>query len=346
MDMNRGMIRYLRAHVFDAEGNSSVSQQSISDAEKVAQKAQDDLAAAKAAEKAAAEAARKSIKVESYSKEDDDKEKEKEQDDDEDEDEPEDDEDENDDEEDDEEDADNIRKKPTAAEIAAEQAAEKEARRAARVEKRINKLTAQAKAAEDEVARLRAQLAEKPVEGLTEEEVDRRATDKALSLAKQKEIEAQQNAFDAKGDELSKAATKIDKDFNRKINAAAEECGLMPREMIEYLSDLDNKNGGDVIAHIANDVDLYDEIISLTPRKLAVRLEKLSEELKAKPKATRTNGKPPRERPSAPPPSEPIPEGNTHRGNTLPKTPTQNMDEYARIRALQVEARNKARGYR
>src|SRR5258708_26730524 len=60
---------------------------------------------------------------------------------------------------------------------------EKEDRRQSRIQKRIDKLTATVGNKDTEIAELKKQLAEKPIEGLTEEEVERRANKKAKELA-------------------------------------------------------------------------------------------------------------------------------------------------------------------
>ena len=65
------------------------------------------------------------------------------------------------------------------------------------------------------------------------------------------------------------------------------------------------------------------------------RLDKMSEELKGKNKIVK-----PKER-IIPDPIEPINDGSNNRGNVLPKNPTQNMEEYVRIRNAQAEAYRK-----
>lgn len=223
-------------------------------------------------------------------------------------------------------------------------AKEKEERRQGRIQKRIDKLTATVGTKDAEIAELKKQLAEKPVEGLTEEEVNRRAEKIAEAKLKDKIAEDEKKQFEKNAEALIKNSIKVDKDFEKKINEVAKETDtLMPKYMVEILADLDNGNGHEILAQLANDEDLYEEICNLSERKMTQRLIRMSDKLKGE---TRES---PRERSRErriPDPIEPINDGNSNRGNTLPNNPTKNMDEFVRIRALQTEARIKARGYR
>jgi hypothetical protein len=213
---------------------------------------------------------------------------------------------------------------------------EKEDRKQERLQRKFDKLAAEKTKAEKEVEALRKQLAEKPIEGLTEEEVERRAAAKAEQLAAAKEAEKAQKEFEKTADSLIKAANKVDKEFEKKIKDVAADTGvLMPKYMVEILSDLDNKNGGEILARLADDEDLYEEICTLSERRMTKRLDKMSEELKNRNKIVK-----PKER-VLPDPIEPINDGSNNRGNVLPKNPTQNMDEYVRIRNAQAEAYRK-----
>ncbi len=226
-------------------------------------------------------------------------------------------------------------------ELTAEQKeAAKQERKDARMQKRIDKLTALNGNFENEIKTLKAQLAEKPVEGLTEQEVDRRAEAKAQALADAREKDRKQKDFEKTADTLIKDAKKADKDFEKKINEVAKETDVfMPGFMINILSEIDN--GGEILASLSNDPDLYEEVCTLSERSMTRRLDKMSEEIKA---AKKSNGKQQQRRPDPPPPVEPV-DGVSNRGNSLPSNPTKNMEEFVRIRALQTEARRKARGY-
>ena len=215
---------------------------------------------------------------------------------------------------------------------------DKEDRKQERLQRKFDKLAAEKTKAEKEVEALKKQLAEKPVDGLTEEEVERRAAKKAEELAAAREVDKQQKEFQKAADDLIKAANKIDKDFEKKINAVAEETATkMPKYMVEILADLDHKNGAEILARLADDEDLYEEICTLSERRMTKRLDKMSEELKNKGKTAK-----PVER-RIPDPIEPINDGSNNRGNVLPKNPTQNMDEFVRIRNIQAEAYRKSK---
>src|SRR5216684_319737 len=214
---------------------------------------------------------------------------------------------------------------------------EKEERRQGRIQKRIDKLTATVGSKDAEIEALKKQLAEKPVEGLTEEEVERRAAKKAEELAAARDTDRENKAFQKTADDLIKAANKVDKDFEKKINEVAVETDTkMPKYMVEILSDLDHKNGHEILAMLANDEDLYQEICELSERRMTKRLDKMSEELKGRNKIK------PKEK-IIPDPIEPINDGGSNRGNVLPKNPTSNMEEFVRIRNAQAEAYRKSK---
>lgn len=213
-------------------------------------------------------------------------------------------------------------------------AKEKEDRKQARIQKRIDKLTASNGEKDKEIAALRAQLNEKPKEGLTEEEIERRAAEKAQLLADQKETARLEREFQKNADSLIKAANKIDKDFETKIKEVASDTDtLMPKEMVEVLAELDHKNGHEILALMANDADMYEEICTMPMRKMIKHLDKMSEELFNK---SKNKTKTARERERLPDPIVPINDGTNNRGNQLPSKPTQNMDDYVRIRAEQT----------
>lgn len=305
--MNELLRKYLNSvKMFEAPND----QGSNNDPEKVAADA-----AAKAAEQRQKD--RDAIKVDSFSNKD------KENNEDEEEEEPEGEE--EDDEEDEEENETEDEKKERLAK-------EKEDRKNARIQKRIDRLTAENGNKDAEIERLRKQLEEKPVEGLTEEEVERRAAIKAEELAKQKEIESDQRRFNKDSNKLFNDAVKVDKEFKTKIDEVAEDAGLIPAQMVVVLADLDNENGGEVLAHLANDPDEYEVIINLSPAKMSQRIIRLSDKLKSEKKSAT----PRRERSNAPPPIEPVDDGHRNRGNILPKDPTKNMEEYVRIRNIQA----------
>src|SRR5512147_977419 len=131
--------------------------------------------------------------------------------------------DENEDDEDEDEEKEDEEKQETDEEKAARVAQEKEERRQSRIQKRIDKLTASNKNYEAEIARLQKQLEAKPIEGVTEEDIERMAEERAnkkLQDKLQKDAEAQ---FFAMCDRLEAEAIKIDKNFGNKLKALVEE---------------------------------------------------------------------------------------------------------------------------
>jgi len=229
-------------------------------------------------------------------------------------------------------------------------AKEKEDKRQARMQRRIDKLTAEKKFTEAELAKLQKQIAEKPVEGLTEEEVQRRAEKLAADIVKQREQTNLQDQFQKDCDKLQAAAVKVDKEFNSKIAVVAQEVAPIPAVMIGILNDLDNENGGAVLTYLANNVDEYEgmfrtvngDLIALSEGKMTAKLIRISDKLKAEEAARKAKKKPS----ALPEPITPVNEGRDARtANVLPSKPTENMDDYVRIRNEQEMAKRKARGY-
>lgn len=221
-----------------------------------------------------------------------------------------------------------------------EKEAAKAKRKEDRVQRRIDKAVAAQKEAETELAKLRAQLQEKPVEGLTEEEVERRAQLKADEAVKTKEAERIRKDFEKKCDDLQAGAIKVNKEFDKNVNEMASEIGAIPEPIIYILSDLDNANGAEVLEYLAkpDNIDEMEEIYKMSVHKATTKLVRLSDKLKDAKKA------PPRKQSAVPPPVNPIAE-NGRRNDTMPKNPTQNMDEFIRIRNKQIDERRKAKGY-
>src|SRR6185369_3480306 len=101
-------------------------------------------------------------------------------------------------------------------------------------------------------------------------------------LARQSQEEFNKRQFDKDCEIVQKAALKTDKDFNTKIHQVVAETETpIPGVMIGMLTDLDHENGGEVLAHLANDVDLYEEITNLPPGKMQLKLIRISDKLKA-----------------------------------------------------------------
>jgi chromosome segregation ATPase len=230
-------------------------------------------------------------------------------------------------------------------ELTPEQKAEKEAkekleakatRKQERMQRRIDRAIAEKKAAETEVAKLKAQLEASPDQKLTAEEIEAKAEAKAKQKLAEKELENLQDKFDKACETLAKAATKVDKDFNEKINELADDIGKIPSFMIGVLEDMEN--GGEVLAHIANDDELAEEIWAMRPTKMTKALVEISAKLEAA-------KKPPKKQISkVPDPGTPV-KGNRQVSNTITEADAKNMDVYTRKRMAQIAEKRKAQGY-
>lgn len=228
-------------------------------------------------------------------------------------------------------------------------AAKKLERKEKRMQKRIDTLTAKLDLTEKEKVKLEDQLKANPDKTLTEEEVQRRAERLAADLVTKRENEEGKKLFQRDCDNLQAIAIKVDKDFDKKMAEVAEDVGAIPQHMIGVLSyNLDNQNGGEVLAYLANNPDEYEDIRELSEGKMTAKLIRLSDKIKiekekaeAKEKEKKTKEK---EKP-LPDPIEPINTGrDVSSSNQLPANPTKNMDTFVRIRNQQELEAKKARG--
>ncbi len=142
----------------------------------------------------------------------------------------------------------------------------------AKIQKRIDKEVAKRKAVEAERDELKRKLEAKPDadKALTEEDVETRAERKAAEKDAQREFVKACNR-------VADAALKVDKEFTKKVDSMAEEIGPIPGHMIGILDDLDN--GGEVLSHLANNVDEAEEMYKFPPIKMGVELAKLATKL-------------------------------------------------------------------
>lgn len=204
----------------------------------------------------------------------------------------------------------------------------------ARIQRRIDKEVAKRKELETKIIELQKALEAKVAEGevtLTEEDIETRAEAKAnMKLAEKK--------FTEDCNKLQSEAVKIDKDFDKKIKAVADDIGPIPSLMIGVLADLDN--GGAVLNYLANDPDEAERIYALTnsPAKMAVELSKLSIKVIPK-KETKAVSK-------VPAPITPVGGGKVNVDEVL--SDKADMKEWIRIRNKQIKERmeNKRAGYR
>ncbi len=203
----------------------------------------------------------------------------------------------------------------------------------ARLERRTGKTAGERDQLKKDLKEAKAALDAKVKDGeqpLTEEEVNRRAKDIA-------EQTVTQNEFNRMQEDLISDAKKIDKNFMTKINNLAEEVAPLPGLMIPALNELDNENGGAVLNYLTENPDEYEEILTLkSPTKIINKLIKISDKLadEKKPKPKKIS--------QAPDPAKKDIGGNASKNNdTLPAKPTENMKDYVRIRAKQVEQRRR-----
>lgn len=229
-------------------------------------------------------------------------------------------------------------KEETDEEKTARLAQEKADRQERRVQRRIDKAIAAQKAAEARAEAAEARLKEQPVEGLTEEEVQRRAAELAATKLAEQQAKDAKKKFEDTCDSLESVAIKTDKDFSKKIVEVTSELGPIPAHIIEVLGDLEHGNGGQVLAYLADNIDEAEDLYELrdNPRKLDRALSKISDKLKEAEK------KPRRERSAVPPPIEPV--GNS-RQESIRITGKETQEEFNAKRAKQEAEKRAARGW-
>lgn len=204
-----------------------------------------------------------------------------------------------------------------------------------RMQRRIDEATAARRTAEAEVERLKAQLEANPDQKLTAEEVEQRAEAiAARKLAEKNEAEIRAK-FDKDCEKLQKAANKVDKDFDDKIADIAADIGPIPSFMIGVLDDLDN--GGEVLAHIANDDELAEEIWKMKPTRMTKKLLDISENLKPKPKKKEIS--------KVPAGPDPVKTNRSSNSAIITEADTKDMDSYVAKRRAQMADKRKAQGF-
>lgn len=245
-------------------------------------------------------------------------------------------------EENEEEEEDEIKKKEETEEEKAEREKQekiqaKAQRKQDRMQRRIDENVAKRKEAEAEVERLKAQLAADPDKKLTEEEVEARAEAIAAKKLADKELKDLQEKFDKDCEKLQKAAIKVDKDFDDKIADIAADIGPIPSFMIGLLNDLDN--GGEVLAHIADDDELAEEIWSMRPARMTRKLVEISDKL------IKAKAPPKKEISRVPDPGTPVKPNRSSNSTIITEADTKNMDSYVKKRQAQMAEQRKARGF-
>lgn len=217
-----------------------------------------------------------------------------------------------------------------------EKQAAKAQRKQDRMQRRIDAATAKAREAEAEIARLKAQIEADPEKKLTAEEVERLAEEKAAKKLAEKQVADIKAEFEKTCDNLQKAANKIDKEFDIKINDLASEFGPIPSFMIGILDDLDN--GAEVFVALANDDDLAETVWNAKPAKMTKKLVELSNKL--------AEAKKPKAKPLSRVPDPVKPVGSTRViSNTITEADTKNMDSYVAKRQRQMAEKRKLQGF-
>ncbi len=246
------------------------------------------------------------------------------------------------DEEGDEENEDDLTDEEKAAKEAEKKAAEKAAAKAQRkndrMQRRIDEATAAAKAAREE---LEAFKKANPDSKLTPEEVEAKAEALAAEKLAAKHLEEVKAKFDESCANLQKAATAVDKDFYEKIVDISDQFGPIPSFMIGVLDDLDN--GGEVLAHIANDDDLAEKLWKLNKdgknAKMTKEIVAISDKLE-----TEKKNKNKRQISKVPEPIAPV-RASRSTSTVITEADTKNMDSYVAKRRAQMAADRKAKGF-
>lgn len=215
----------------------------------------------------------------------------------------------------------------------------REARKEERQQRKWDKLARERDAAKEENERLKKQIAENNPDSLTEEEVERRAEAKAAAKLEEQELARQQREFNKNVKDLELSAKKADPKFNEKLDDMIEELDRpIPGSVISILSDLDHKNGGEVLNYLTENLDEADDIFDLSPHKMTQKLIRISDKLKEtkKDKNGKTSRKPP------PPPLNTVRETGKAETNII--TGKESMDDFVRLRERQSEQYRKSKG--
>lgn len=193
-----------------------------------------------------------------------------------------------------------------------------------RIQRRIDREVAKRKTLEDENKELRAKLAAKPDDEnvLTEEDVEKRANQRALEMRARDNLERDQ-------DKIVKQGEKADPKFIAKVNALAEDIGKMPPVIVGILADLDN--GGLVLNYLTDNVDEAEKIWAMNPTRMALELKNIDIKIAKKPEKKISK---------VPAPNDPV-GGKGNNPEVL--SDKDDMKDWVRKRNAQVEERKKAR---
>ena len=172
-------------------------------------------------------------------------------------------------------------------ELTAEQKAATTEKEKARIQKRMDKLSGRIAEKEARIAELEAQLAAKDQENsgkYTEEDLNARANQLAQEHVGNLE-------FRRMCDVLEKEAVKINPEFTSLAMATIKEAEMpVSSALLLALEDIDNK--GAVFNHIMKDVDEYERLSRLHPSKVGIAIERISQQIKPKPRTVSRVPKP------------------------------------------------------
>ncbi len=204
-------------------------------------------------------------------------------------------------------------------------------RKIERLQRRVGKTVGERDAIKKDLADAKASLEAKLADGeqpLTEVEVNRRAKEIA-------ENELSAREYQRAEEKLINDATKLDKNFMSKVNDMAAEVAPIPQFFIGALNDVDN--GGEVLNYLTDNHDEYEDLIGKkTPMAVMKGLLEISNKL--------IEAKKPKPKPISKVPDPPKPlKGNSGTPDTLPQKPTENMEEFIRVRNKQEAEKRKAR---
>lgn len=203
----------------------------------------------------------------------------------------------------------------------------------AKMEKRLQKEREKNRDLRTRLDAVEKQLAAKPIEGektYTQEELEAEADKRADQKAAVRE-------FNASVNRIAESCKKLDKEFSEKVTSMVEEVGgtgsALPSIMVGILDDLP-KNGGPVLMHLAENVELYEEIHQLNPIKMALKLKDISDDIIAKEKKAKQ-----KEISKVPEPKDKVAgKGTTPEQRASEKD---SMQDFVRKRNAEVEARRK-----
>lgn len=162
--------------------------------------------------------------------------------------------------------------------------------------KRVDKLYAEKKALEEELAELKKNREKKEEkDSYTKAELEEIAEQKANEKLKQQQYDDYLNRHNESVDNIAKKAGKLDADFNENLKGMIEMLGAAPMPLQEAIVDLED-DGPAVLAALVKDEDEAARFYKMRPTKVAIELAKFAAKLNApkpKPKVVSAAPKPP-----------------------------------------------------